>query len=616
MASALRAVSLALGQRERSVETAGDTSYGWSVARPFGGLSKMGDGSGDRTAGPSRGALGCRNKSQLFIVVGALLVSLFATGCSQAGSMSCPEFMRLTSAEQSDAFAEAVRNRGLEHRGPEWQAGLQVATVESHCTQRPGATLEEGLDFLGVPDRAQSRSPDAGMVTLLVALSAAGITAAWARMRTGQIGRLSMPHHEITVPVGHDPVLVVENLKHSTSIRPTQGWEYEDADFDRPLDEATLLLKRQPTASDFGYFAFVVADRALPGQIRVGIRSKASPAYFPDHAAVPASLQDAVERSDRELAETPPSGDIRSTHAADGDDVTAVVAWLGENGPAERLEIITGLGLPEDAVGAALRHLQQSGHVLGSCPGTHEARGQVFELSLIGRDRLGQPPSLAGGDNQDRALGEALLSTLQLIEDRNGDLRQESTDAGMDIGDLIQELVARGLLKIEAGNCAVLTAEAGRLLGASPLPSGLPEEGINTFPDTVPSVGTSDPADHDTSRATYHTTNPNPFRKPLVHPITGPLGAYPAPGDGAGHNAEWKPPAWQRILGTVDIGNNVLITVLLTIFSLGALWRAVSGGPLWLLLVAAGVGWLAWSCIREDRDEILRIWSLRGRDSA
>ena len=81
---------------------------------------------------------------------GLLLVACGLAG-SGTGAMPCSEFNDLSMNERIEAFADAVDERGYSYAGPDWQEEMRVATASSHCQQRPDETLDDALDFVGVP---------------------------------------------------------------------------------------------------------------------------------------------------------------------------------------------------------------------------------------------------------------------------------------------------------------------------------------------------------------------------------------------------------------------------------------------------------------------------------
>lgn len=83
------------------------------------------------------------------------LASLALTACgpfgADAGGMACTEYTDLSMEERTEAFADAVSDRGFSYAGPDWQEDMRVAMANSHCQQRPSDTLDDALDFVGVP---------------------------------------------------------------------------------------------------------------------------------------------------------------------------------------------------------------------------------------------------------------------------------------------------------------------------------------------------------------------------------------------------------------------------------------------------------------------------------
>ena len=86
----------------------------------------------------------------VFLAVALVPVACGLTGTG-AGGMACGEFNDLSMDERVEAFADAVDDRGYSYAGPEWQEEMRVATASSHCGQRPDDTLDDALDFVGVP---------------------------------------------------------------------------------------------------------------------------------------------------------------------------------------------------------------------------------------------------------------------------------------------------------------------------------------------------------------------------------------------------------------------------------------------------------------------------------
>ncbi len=93
--------------------------------------------------------------NQNISITAAAAASLVLAACGfiggGAGGMACSEYAELSMEERTEAFAEAVSDRGVSYGGPEWQEDMRVATASSHCQQRPSDTLDDALDFVGVP---------------------------------------------------------------------------------------------------------------------------------------------------------------------------------------------------------------------------------------------------------------------------------------------------------------------------------------------------------------------------------------------------------------------------------------------------------------------------------
>lgn len=83
----------------------------------------------------------------LVAVAGVLALS----GCTSAGSMVCSEFAELSKTERTDAFTDAVIDRGVSIGGPDFMVDMRVAAAQSYCMQNSGDSLDDALDFVGVP---------------------------------------------------------------------------------------------------------------------------------------------------------------------------------------------------------------------------------------------------------------------------------------------------------------------------------------------------------------------------------------------------------------------------------------------------------------------------------
>lgn len=84
------------------------------------------------------------------LAIAALVGSVVSCGPGD-GAMSCTDFLEMSAAERGDAFVDAVEDRGVRLAGPDWQVDMNRSVAESFCQQNPSATLDEGLNFAGIP---------------------------------------------------------------------------------------------------------------------------------------------------------------------------------------------------------------------------------------------------------------------------------------------------------------------------------------------------------------------------------------------------------------------------------------------------------------------------------
>ncbi len=71
-----------------------------------------------------------------------------------------------------------------------------------------------------------------------------------------------------------------------------------------------------------------------------------------------------------------------------------------------------------------------------------------------------------------------------------------------------------------------------------------------------------------------------------------------------------------KAIRTLLVGYNVLLTFIVVMVTGGLLFGGLTGGPPWMVLIAPFTGWLAWSLIREDWDDIRAIWVKSDADGA
>lgn len=71
-----------------------------------------------------------------------------------------------------------------------------------------------------------------------------------------------------------------------------------------------------------------------------------------------------------------------------------------------------------------------------------------------------------------------------------------------------------------------------------------------------------------------------------------------------------------KAIRTLLVGYNLLFTLIAIVATVGLVVGGLTAGPPWLVLIAPFTGWLAWSLIREDIDDIRAIWVNSDADGA
>lgn len=71
-----------------------------------------------------------------------------------------------------------------------------------------------------------------------------------------------------------------------------------------------------------------------------------------------------------------------------------------------------------------------------------------------------------------------------------------------------------------------------------------------------------------------------------------------------------------KVIRTLLVGHNVVLTFIVVAATLALFFGGLTTGPMWFVFIAPFTGWLGWSLIREDWEDIRAIWGSSDVDGA